>query len=52
MIGAVLVVIAVVFVLPSLMLLTGMAVSAIFGWSLKNTAEDDHAGSELIQTNY
>ena len=52
MAGAVIIVIAVVFVLPSLMLFGGMAISAILGWFLKTNAEAEHAGSELIETNY
>lgn len=50
--GAVIIVIAVVFVLPSLMLLGGMVISAILGWSLKANGEAEHAGSELLDTNY
>jgi mannitol-specific phosphotransferase system IIBC component len=50
--GAILIAIAVVFVLPSLMLLGGMVISAILGWVLKTNAEDEHAGSELLDCNY
>ena len=50
--GAVLIVLTVVFVLPSLMLLGGMVISAVIGAVLKTNAETEHAGSELIETNY
>jgi len=50
--GAVLIVLAVVFVLPSLMLLVGMVISAVFGALLKTNAEAEHIGSELIDANY
>ena len=50
--GAVLVVIAVVIVLPSIFMLIGMLVSAAIGWSAKSHAEAANEGSELIDLNY
>jgi hypothetical protein len=50
--GAVIIVIAVAVVLPSLMLIGGGVISAVLGWVLKTNAEAEHAGSELIDTNY
>lgn len=52
MAGAVLIVLTVVVVLPVLMLVGGLVISAILGVVLKDNAEADHAGSELIETNY
>jgi hypothetical protein len=52
MAGAVLIVVFIVLVLPPLFMMGGAVISAILGWSLKATAEADHAGSELIETNY
>jgi hypothetical protein len=51
-IGAMLIVIAVVIVLPVGFMLTGAAIAALFGASLKSNAEATHEGSELIETNY
>jgi len=50
--GAVLIVILVVLVLPPLFLIGGGVISAIIGWAAKTTAERQHEGSELIDTNY
>ena len=33
-------------------MLAGAGVSFLFGWTLADTAEADHPGSELIETNY
>lgn len=50
--GAVLIVLTVVVVLPVLMLVGGLVISAVLGAVLKTNAEVEHAGSELIETNY
>ena len=42
----------VVVVLPVSFILMGAAVSALFGWTLKDNAEALHEGSDLIDTNY
>ncbi|MBW3615692.1 MAG: hypothetical protein KY439_10350 [Actinobacteria bacterium] len=52
MLGAAIVVGVILFVLPPLFLMTGAVVSAIMGWALRANAEDDHAGSELVDLNY
>lgn len=52
MIGAVLVVLACVIVIPVGVMMIGAAVSAFFGAVLKSNAEATHEGSELIDTNY
>ena len=52
MVGAVLVVIAVVIVLPITFMLIGAIISAAFGYALKHNAEQTHEGSELLETNY
>lgn len=50
--GAVLIVVVVVLVLPPLFLIGGGVISALIGWAAKTTAERQHEGSELIETNY
>jgi hypothetical protein len=52
MIGALLIAVVLVFVLPVLFLITGGAGAASLGWLLKENAESTHEGSELIDTNY
>ena len=52
MVGAVLIVIVVLFVLPPLFLALGLVFSALLGWVSKAHAEDTHEGSELIDLNY
>ncbi len=51
-IGAILVVIAIVIVMPIGFMMMGAAISALFGATLKSHAEATHEGSELIDTNY
>ncbi|GAC1363731.1 MAG: hypothetical protein NVSMB4_19910 [Acidimicrobiales bacterium] len=50
-IGAILVVVAVVLVLPPMFLMGGLIFSGVLGWLLKDDAEERHAGSELIDLN-
>ena len=52
MVGAVLIVITVVIVLPIMFMWMGAAIAALFGFSLKSHAEARNEGSELIDTNY
>ncbi|MBW3649635.1 MAG: hypothetical protein KY458_03615 [Actinobacteria bacterium] len=52
MLGAGLVAVVILFVLPPLFLMTGAVVSAVMGWALRARAEEDHVGSELIDLNY
>jgi hypothetical protein len=51
-IGAILVVLACVVVIPIGVMWTGAAVAALFGAVLKANAEATHPDSELIDTNY
>jgi hypothetical protein len=52
MVGAVLIVIAVVIVGPISFMMLGVLISAAFGYVLKRNAEETHEGSELLETNY
>jgi hypothetical protein len=47
-IGAVVLVVVLVVVLPVVVIMSGAAVAAVLGWSLKESVERDHAGSELV----
>jgi hypothetical protein len=50
--GAIILAVILVVVLPVLFLLTGTVLAVIQGWLLKEQADDNHEGSELIATNY
>ena len=52
MLGALIVAFVVLIVLPVSFIMMGAAVSALFGWTLKDNAEALHEGSDLIDTNY
>ena len=52
MLGAVIVAVIIVLILPPLYFITGGILSAVMGWLLKNDAEAEHEGSELIDLNY
>lgn len=49
--GAVILVLVIVFVLPSAVLMGGGVAAAILGWFLRDEAEQRHAGSELLDLN-
>jgi hypothetical protein len=49
MAGAVLIAIVLVIVIPVAVCVTGAAVAALLGWSLKNDADARNQGSELIE---
>jgi len=51
-IGALLIAVVLVFVLPIVFLVTGGVGAGILGWLLKENAEATHPDSELIETNY
>ena len=51
MIGGVLIAVVIVVVLPVAFMMSGAAASVLLGWLLRDTAERDHAGSELIDLN-
>jgi hypothetical protein len=50
--GSLIVVFICVIALPVAFMMTGAAVAALFGWTLKETAEATHEESELLETNY
>jgi hypothetical protein len=52
MLGAVLIVVVLLVVGPALWWVMWGLMAAALGWLLKATAEETHAGSELIETNY
>lgn len=52
MIGAIILAVVIVVVIPVGFLMTMAAVSAIFGVALKTNAEAEADGSELIDLNY
>ncbi|HZQ86834.1 MAG TPA: hypothetical protein VFA83_18455 [Acidimicrobiales bacterium] len=51
MVGAVIIVVVLVLVLPFLLFASGAAVAAGLGWALKSDAEQRYEGSELIDLN-
>ena len=51
MIGALILVVILVVLLPMAFLVTGAVGAALMGWLLKDNAEATHEGSELIATN-
>jgi hypothetical protein len=50
-IGALIIAVVIVFVLPIAFLVSGGMGAATMGWLLTENAEMTHAGSELIETN-
>ena len=52
MLGAIIVAVIIVIVLPVAFLLTGAVPTVILGWLLNDHAVETHEGSELIETNY
>jgi hypothetical protein len=50
-IGAVVMVVIIVLVVPVAVLMAGALGSATLGWLLKDDADTRHAGSELIELN-
>lgn len=51
MLGAVLVAIAIVVVIPVSIMMSGSVIAAVMGWLLKDDADARNAGSELIDLN-
>ena len=51
MLGAVLMIVVLVVVIPVLVMMTGPVIAAALGWALKEDAEATHEGSELIALN-
>lgn len=52
MLGAIIIAIVVVVLIPVGFLMSMVLPASIFGLLLKNKAEADHAESELVNTNY
>jgi len=50
-IGAIIIVIVLVFALPFMLFASGAAVAAAMGWALKSDADARYEGSELIDLN-
>jgi hypothetical protein len=51
MLGAIILAVIIVIVIPVSVAMTGGAVAAILGWSLKENGEATHEGSELVDLN-
>jgi hypothetical protein len=51
MLGAILLAIVIVVVIPVAVMMTGPLVAAALGWALKDDAEHRNEGSELIALN-
>jgi hypothetical protein len=48
MLGAIIIAVVIIVAIPVSIMMTGTIVAAILGWSLKETGEATHEGSELI----
>ena len=46
------IIIAVLLIFPIGFLMSTTVAAGVIGWSLKSNAEIEHAGSELLETNY
>ncbi len=51
MLGAILLAVVILVAIPVSVMLTGAAVAALLGWSLKANGDATHEGSELIDLN-
>lgn len=51
MLGAVLIILVLVVVIPVAVMMTGPVIAAALGWALKDDAEARNEGSELIALN-
>ncbi len=49
MLGAIIIAVVIFIAIPVGVSMTGAVVAGILGWSLKETVEDSHEGSELIE---
>jgi hypothetical protein len=50
--GAIIVAVIIVIVLPVTFFVTGAIVAVILGWTLKDNGEATHEDSPLLETNY
>ena len=51
MLGAIILAVVILVVIPVSVMMTGGIASAILGWALKDNGETSHEGSELIDLN-
>ena len=51
MLGAAIIVIVLVVVIPVSVMMSGAVASAIIGWFLRDEADKNHEGSELVDLN-
>lgn len=51
MLGAIIVAVVVIVAIPVGVLMSGAVASAVLGWFLRDTAEANHEGSELVDLN-
>lgn len=51
MLGAIILAVIILVAIPVSVCMTGAAVAAILGWSLKDNGEATHEGSELVDLN-
>lgn len=51
MLGAIILIVVIVVLIPVGVAMSGGAVAALFGWTLKENGEATHEGSELIDLN-
>ena len=50
--GALVLALVIVVILPVTFFLIGSLLTAVMGWFLKESVEDSHEGSELVDLNY
>ena len=51
MLGALIIAAILVVVIPVAVCMSGVVAAGLLGWSLKDTVEHDHEGSELVELN-
>jgi hypothetical protein len=49
MLGAIILAVIILVVIPVSVCMSGAVVAAILGWSLKDNSEQTHEGSELVE---
>ena len=49
--GAIIIVVVLVLAIPIAVIVSGAVIAALLGWSLKDSVEHDHEGSELVDLN-
>ncbi len=51
MLGAIVIAVVILMIIPVSVMMTGGVVAAILGWALRDNGEATHEGSELIDLN-